>query len=492
MTAPLPVRPTPRPGEPLTSYAGRLADANGLNRGWVLAAHRRDVGVPTNELSTVANLAGLTDGEAAQLTMDRYPPTVRGLGPTHRGGWRLHFSVEWVCPRCTAVTGHRELLWQTALMPVCLRCGSYLAQKGPDLVPHPAPDRVLTVAASLADRAEASITSRWTRQQLGALRRLCASIAQTAGDDWPPRPAHWPPVDQQAAREWGAYPSPDPVTVGAVLAAAASPTSRQQRDLLVREAITRARSEPNRHPSKYLPHRPPAILQQFAGADKRRLSWFRRRLRHHIHHDGLRPDHVPTTLPATSDRLQPPGPGQWLSRARAATALHLLIGQATGLDATPVASLTALGVPDIPTSLLIEAIHTGRGLRHADAAVLTDGLDLLLQAGLMDYQRRRDILRTIGHLPPATARCLTLQNSYRFTGEQLAMSWIWMRFTHGPMRSSRWPSIPDRDVHKFAAALDPETLLILHETGQQLLADADLTTIPFTHATQPVASRRYG
>lgn len=487
----LPVRPTPRPSEPLSAYVTRLAEANGLP--WRrLVAERRDVAVPPGDLERIAQLAGLSPEAVRRQTLDRYPPTIRGRGPTRRGGWRLHDAAGWICPSCTPARGHRELLWQTALMPVCLSCRVFLTPRDWVRPPTAAPVELLTVVTSLAEQAERSVTSRSRRQELGAFRRLCASIAQTVDDDWPPRPAHWPPVDQQAAREWGAYPSPDPVTVSAVLAVAGRPTSRQQRDLLVREAITRARSEPNRHPAKYLPHRPPAILQEFTGADERQLSWFRRRLRHHIHHDGLRPDHVPTTLPATSDQLQPPGPGQWLSRARYATALHLLIGQATGLDATPVTSLTALGVPGIPTSLLIEAIHTGRGLRHADAAVITDGLDLLLHAGLVNFQRRRDILRAIGHLPPATARRLSLQNSYCFAGERLAMSWIWMRFTHGPMRSSRWPSIPDRDVHKFAATLDPETLLILHETGQQLLADSDLTTNPFTHATQPVITRRYG
>jgi hypothetical protein len=112
-----PVRPAPRPGEPLTSYAVRLADANGVTRRRVLRAHRHDVGVPEDELELSLPSPVSTAGAAARLTMDRYPPTVRGRGKTHRGGWRLHFSVEWVCPRCTALTGRRELLWQTALSP---------------------------------------------------------------------------------------------------------------------------------------------------------------------------------------------------------------------------------------------------------------------------------------------------------------------------------------------------------------------------------------
>ena len=59
MTMALPVRPVPAPGEPLTSYAARLADANGLTRSRVRPAHRHDVGVPAGELASLAALAGL-------------------------------------------------------------------------------------------------------------------------------------------------------------------------------------------------------------------------------------------------------------------------------------------------------------------------------------------------------------------------------------------------------------------------------------------------
>ncbi len=88
---PLPVRPSPHNGEALSGYALRLADANGVSRTTVLARHLRDVAVPRGELAAVATLAGLQGDQAALLTMDRYPPSVRGTGPTHRGGWRLHY-----------------------------------------------------------------------------------------------------------------------------------------------------------------------------------------------------------------------------------------------------------------------------------------------------------------------------------------------------------------------------------------------------------------
>jgi len=74
----------------------------------------------------------------------------------------------------------------------------------------------------------------------------------------------------------------------------------------------------------------------------------------------------------------------------------------------------------------------------------------------------------------------------------LALGWIWTRFTHGPMRSSPWPHIPDRDIHSFGTRIDPETRLVLHEAGQQLLADADLVTITSSRGAVDRVTRRYG
>ncbi|MBL0003098.1 MAG: hypothetical protein IPP00_03620 [Actinomycetales bacterium] len=169
----------------------------------------------------------------------------------------------------------------------------------------------------------------------------------------------------------------------------------------------------------------------------------------------------------------------------------MLITQAHDGDPTPEESTAALGVTGIPTSLLIDGIHTGAGLRHQDADLLGRSLDALLAAGLVDYQRRRDTLRAVTHLPSSATRLLppTLASA---DIDVLALGWIWTRFTHGPMRSSPWPHIPDRDIHAFDTRIDPETRLLLHEAGQQLLADADLLTIPATRATFAGVTRRYG
>lgn len=454
--APLPVRPVPRPGEPLSSYAVRLADANGLARGRILPAWRQDIDVPPTELSTVGSLAALDPAVVTRLTMDRYPLAIRGHGPQRRHGWRLHHSVDWVCPSCTSTTGHRDLLWQTALVPVCLRCSCYLTPPGSPHVAVPAHPRVLEVVQTLPGLAEASIEDRGARQVLYRRRRRCQQLAATIDPDFQDLGGDLPPVDLAAARRWSAYPCPDPATVAALL-------------VLAGPRRTRQRSKPA--------HLRCGQSTVFTDADHDRLDWFLSRLRHHVHQDGLHPDHVPSMLPPPPQGDGERKPGAWLSLTRAATVIHLLIADATGHTETPGEAMLALGVPDIPSSVLIDGVHTGQGLREQDALLLTGALELLLADGLIDYQRRRDTLRVLHRLPEAATRHLPSTTTGRDGFGQLALAWIWTRFTHGSMRSSPWSTIPDRDVAAFDRGLDPETRLVLHEAGQQLLADTDLVEV---------------
>lgn len=468
-TTTLPVRPAPRPGEPLSSYAVRLADANGLARGRVLPARRQDIDVPPRELSTVVSLAVLDPAVATRLTMDRYPLAIRGHGPQRRHGWRLHHSVDWVCPSCTVSTGHRDLLWQTALVPVCLRCSCYLSHAGSPQVAVPAHPRVLEVVQALTELAEASIEDRGARQVLYRRRRRCQQLAATVDPDFQGLGGDLPPVDARAARRWGAYPCPDPATVAALL-------------VLTGPRRTLKRSK--------LAHLRCGQSTVFTDADRDRLDWFLTRLRHHAQHDGLSPDHVPSMLPTPQgdDR----GPGAWLSLTRAATAMHMLISRSAGDTETPEAAMTALGVRGIPSCAFIDGIHTNHGLREQDGELLTTALQKLLAAGLVDYQRRRDTLRPGPRLPSTILRRLPATVTSAPGFRRLALAWIWTRFTHGPMRSSPWPTTPDRDVAAFDNRLDPETRLLLHETGQQLLADADLLQIPATRTTWAGIARRHG
>ena len=501
-----PVRPAPRPGEPLTSYAVRLADANGLPRGMAIDRHRRDIDVPADELHIVAALAGLDAGAAARLTMDRYPPTVRGRGKTHRGGWRLHFSVEWVCPRCTALTGRRELLWQTALSPVCCDCHLLLVPAGSLTEPATVSPRQVDLVDEITSLAEASVVHQSARLRLGSFRRVCAVVAQTIDDQWPDRPTGLPALDVAAARRWGVFPSPDPGTVAVILSAAAPALgSGYCRDRLLREGAQRRRrghtlTVPPQHvpnAGRYLPKRPPPpqkaapILAGFNREDARRLQWFVTQLTHQVRRHGIHPDHVPALLPAPGeDGL--PDPSVWRTRWHCAIALHMLLTQVHDGPTSSARASHAFGTTDTDTSLLLDGIRLGRGIHDLDAARLTDAVDALVHGGLVDYQRRRDTLRPLTRLPRLPIATDRLPEIDGHPGSELALAWVWTRLTHGPSFTSPRPFIADLHVRAFDAAIDPETRLVLAETGQQLLADADVITIPATQATAAAVTRRYG
>lgn len=499
MSMALPVRAVPASGEPLTSYATRLADANGLTRSRVLPVHRRDVGVPAGELASVASLAGLDTAAAAQLTMDRYPPTVRGQGPTHRGGWRLHSSADWICPRCTPRTGRRELLWQTALSPMCRHCHVLLvpATDAPASEVVGAPRDLTVVVDELIDLAEASITHHSARVRLGRFRRLCALIAQTIDDTWPHRHSSIPPVDEAAARAWGAFPSADPATVATILVSAGPALHTTAfHDQLSREGHARRRGTPARHPRKYLPQRPPApprrpIVAGFNATDSGRLRWLLTQLEHHGVRHGIRPKHLPALLPHPDDDGLP-NPSDWRTRWHSSLALHMLLTQTH--DGSPSSSRTALafGTTDTDSSRLLDGVRLGRGISHTDAHLLGDAVTVLLNDGLIDYQRRRDILRPITTLPRLPVPAGNLPEIDGYAPRVLALGWIWTRLTRGPMWTSPFPLVPDRHVRAFNAAIDPETRLALHEAGQRLLANTDLITIPTVAMTTPAITRRYG
>jgi len=485
----------------------RLADANGLPRGMAIDRHRRDIDVPADELDNVAALAGLDATVTSRLTMDRYPPTVRGRGKTHRGGWRLHFSVEWVCPGCTALTGRRELLWQTALSPVCSDCHLLLVPAGSlaESVTVPSP-RLVDLVGALTSLAEASVVHQSARLRLGSFRRVCAVVAQTIDDRWPERPSGLPALDVAAARRWGVFPSPDPGTVAVILSAAAPALdSGYHRDRLLREGAQRRRrghtlTVPPQHvpnAGRYLPKRPPSpqktgpILAGFNREDARRLQWLITQLGHQVRRHGIHPDHVPALLPTPGeDGL--PEPAFWRTRWHCAIALHMLLTHVHDGPTSSARACHAFGTTDEDTSPLLDGIRLGRGVHDLDAARLTDAVDVLVDAGLVSYQRRRDTLRPITRLPRLPLAADRLPEIDGHPGHDLALAWVWTRFTHGPAFTGPRPFIADRYVRAFDSAIDPETRLVLAETGQQLIADADAIAIPTTQATWAAITRRYG
>jgi hypothetical protein len=293
--------------------------------------------------------------------------------------------------------------------------------------------------------------------RLGAFHRVCAVVAQTIDDQWPERPCGLPAFDVAAARRWGVFPSPDPETVAVILSAAAPALhSGYHRDRLLREGAQRRRrghtlTVPPQHvpnAGRYLPNRPPpppkteTILAGFNREDARRLEWLITQLTHQVKRHGIHPDHVPALLPAPGeDGL--PDPAVWRTRWHCAIALHMLLTHVHDGPTSSARACHAFGTTDDDTSLLLDGIRLGRGIHELEAARLTDAVDALVDAGLVDYQRRRDTLRTVTRLPRLPVPPCRLPEIDGSARSSLALNWIWTRLTHGPAFTSPRPFIAD-------------------------------------------------
>jgi len=485
----LPVRPHLAAGEALHSYATRLAHANGLTLTDLLA-YPRNVGLTAAHLKALSAASGLPVVQLHEHTLDRYPPAIRGTTGTHRGGWRLHGS-DWSCPRCTPPTGIRRRDWALALHPICRDCEIVLTPApaaAPTLGTAPAPqvaDReLIDVTDAMLALTEDSRTNRKAQATLRRLSRLCVLIAQTVDDHWPHRPATAPAVDVTAARVWGCYPAEDPATVAAVLLAAApaltSPAAERE---MIRDGYIRLRhatSSASRPAPHYRPKRPtrsrtPAILAGLTTADRERLGWLSAQLRRLVTDPGLRPRHIPALacLPG-EDPL--PDSGLWTARANAAIGLYMLVSGLTGGFVAASTACHAFGTAHTETSPLVSGIAQGRGISAAHAHLLLATAEGLIDDGLIDYQRRRDILRDIRALHWRPHRSLTLPAVDGTPGAVLGLGWMWMMLTRGPLYTSNTPTLPVDRVLRFGARIDLETQLVLYEHGMTLLTDPDSDT----------------
>ncbi len=161
----LPARPDLADGEALNSYITRLADANGLRTSHLLP-RPINVGLTAARAAFLATVSGMPVEQLGASTLDRYPPAIRGKGDTRRGGWRLH-GADWVCPRCTPLTGITGRDWALALHPICRAC-SVLLTHGPTPRHHQTADRDLVdVVDAFRGLAEDTITRAKAKSSRG-------------------------------------------------------------------------------------------------------------------------------------------------------------------------------------------------------------------------------------------------------------------------------------------------------------------------------------
>jgi len=497
VTGLLPIRFPPAPREAVTSYAARLAGANGLTTAtlWTRPLCAQPT---TREVTRLATAAGITAADVRAATPFHYPTAVTGTKAKQSGGWLLN-TPPWVCPTCTPTTGITHRDWVLALHPVCPTCGVLLTRETHD-EPTAAPAALLTLTADLAALAEAAITNRPARARLRRLRRLCTLVSQTLDDQWPP-----PTSDDDAAvraaavvTPWGGRPDSHPTAVAAVLLAVQhtwrSPT---REDALIAAGWERLRSRPvevTHGAPSHFPKRPPDRTTSgatgnpaavrwtpdgFTREDADRLAWVRRKVAQLRRTHGLAARHVPAVLFLPGEDPLPHG-ALWWHRAEAAIALHMLLDSyRSGRVGSAASASHAFGTARTESSRLVDCITFDAGLTDADATLLLTAADHLIAEQLVDYQHRRDVLRphdpTLSALlrrlpaPPATPD---------WSSADLAYGWIWVHHTRGPLYTSTLTDLPTSTVLRFGRALDPEVRLALTDHAHTRLGGALDDAVP--------------
>lgn len=491
-----PVRPAVMPGESLSSYALRLADANGLSHRAVLPAGFTDATAPRRLVEQVAVASGLTTDQVRSMTLAPMPPTLRGRGKLQRHGWRLHDSVQWVCPACTSQTGYQALLWRTGLMPVCTRCSVLLVQAHDIPLARPAPAYLIDLVEELTHLVQAATARHaYSRDRLSRFRKTCAAVAQTIDADWPPRPGHLPDLDRGQARTWGPHPCPDPATTAVILAATAPALgARRVRAAFINEAMDRVhRAQPLALRvvlPRRLPIAPPGspILPGFTHADAYRLRVLLSDLQQGVATvPGLAPRHIPAFLVLPGEDPIPAG-DVWRDRALAAIGLHMLISRADGQVGAASTACHDFGTADTESNRLLDGLRLGRGIHADEADLLRSGVRHLADEGLVDYRARRRVLSSLRRLPAVPICESRFPDLGGVPGPALALGWMWVHRTRGPMWTSPWPTIRTSTVLAFDAVIDSEARLTLHETATALIEGPDLSAVMPT--TAPAAAER--
>ena len=500
MTALLPIRFPPADGEAVTSWAGRLAAANGLTPStlWTRPLASR----PTlREVTHLAVAAGTTTEAVWQTTPVHYPTAVTGTKAKHSGGWLLN-TPPWVCPTCTRITGITRRDWALAFHPVCVDCRVLLTRELEDM-PTAAPDALLTLVADLTDQAEAARTHVSARARLRRLRRLVTLVSQTIDDQWPA-----PTSDDAAAvraaaviTPWGGRPDPRPNAVAAVLLAVQHTWRSPTREAaLIAEGWERLRSrqlEVTHGAPSHFPKHPAALTSSATPANPTterwrpdgftreaadRLAWVRRKLGHLSRARGLAARHVPALLFLPGEDPLPAGT-VWRYRAEAAIALHMLLdAHPSGRVGSAASASHAFGTARTESSHLVDGVTFDAGLTEEDAALLLTAAEHLIAEQLVDYQHRRDVLRP--HDPSLNAllrRLPALPAAPDWSRADLAYGWIWVHHTRGPMYTSTLTDLPTSTVLTFGRLLDPEVRLALTDHAHALLVatlDDDVGAAP--------------
>ncbi|MCV7629440.1 TniQ family protein [Micrococcus luteus] len=453
----------PIPGESLTGYVLRF-NATSMAPPLALPPRYADTDLPPGLTDAVHRSTGLDSRHIGRMTMTGWPLALRGRGIQHRHGWVLHRRDVWLCPTCTPLTGYRALRWRLALAPVCLRCHTLLTHERTFTPTRSATIEELARLRRLDELTTRALQgSKTSRSHLSVLRRICtASDAHEPDGDVLPRPALGG-APTPAGNQWGTHPPGEPSTVLKQLATLDPALLNESRARAHWQQLQHEVSLPSSSafaPAPFQPESPPTSPATPAMARARRRALLRQ-LTDLCAATGLRPQHIPTVA-------APWRAPRW-SRIRVledqafeALALHTLLLEALGEDATGSAVFVAHGIPAVVNQHdLLTRVRTRGNLSPGECDRLLARAQALVDDGLVDYAYRRGTLLAVPSLPRIPA--IHLPRHPFWPARTLVPAWAWVAYARGLPDSGPVPDVSLEAVDRFHADLDPEARLRLLE-----------------------------
>lgn len=457
-------RPTLRPGEDITSFLARFAEANYLGFR-ELTGHLRTVQMwedpPDDLIVRLASLTGVPPRRLRSATLRaEFPGAVLQRARTGRRYSRSPAT----CLRCGVDTVAARL----NLVVLCPNCDCLLTDES-DPYPLPPPQVLSAVQDDVIGTLTLAPTSSSARDRLQRLETLMAGLEPALWSNWPPLAPGESTRSRNQVVTWTrrilqhersvARPPAVSATLLVLTWEASGAVSTTEEFLTVCDWMA--------DPWEPAPDQMPdwsSVDEALTGMDRllRQLD--------------LRPEQVPTILrmpadpPILREHLRPLRTAQALALTQLAARAHGDPAQILGdgrFSGAPV-SVRARRVAKV----IVENVDM---LRH-----LAVHAQRLHDDGRTDLARTRAELRTVAEVPlQVLTRLPSNAATFPHAGD-VAAAWVWLDATRGRPAGGPHPVAAESAVLGFDAALDPEGRLLLREWWQARLdnsTEADLVAV---------------
>lgn len=453
-TSLLPVRPGIHPGEDITAFLQRCADANHLSF-TELTGHRRLARLwedPEHDLLHHVSLrTGTSPDRLRQATLiGAYPGSV----PARARTGRRYAHQPATCRHCDLDTVAARL----HLIVLCPRCGRLLSDR---LDPNP-PDPPPALPAIQSDIQHVLETAATDTDAQERLRRLEVLITAAEPALW----SNWPPMRPGETQQWRDHAitllrralagnhiiARPPFATAALLALTWDASAHADR---THETVALCTLHSDWRRPRTTPQRDVPAIEA------------RDELGRQIRALGIRLEHIPTIIRWPDEPIVLP---DHLRSIRTATALALAwLTRDAAHQTTSMLEIAAHLGAYVPDPTFDTACYLLESPPHLQ--LLAAHLDHLQDRGTIDLAARRHTLRSLRTIPSPITRSLPSAAAAAPRAEQLAAGWVWLDATHGRPAGGPHPNQSALALLAFDEALGDNGHGILRDWWHQHLAE---------------------